>query len=419
MTKMAKPASEVFDDLQQHSPAGRTVIIGGGIVGSALAYYLSQNANELQIVLIDASQSNPQGSTAYAPGLVGQLNSIGHLTQVAKESVKAYIKIPDAFDPVGGLEIASTEAGIVELHHRRELAHAAGLPAKIISSEEASKIAPHFHGQDSQSQALFFSSDGTANAPEIAQYYQVEAKSNGVMVLEAKVSSIASNPSSRVDCPFTITTDLGHLEAKTVIVATGIWAQALLKSLDIALPIIPVAHPYAYGPSRPIRHIKQPFVRWPERHIYARDHGEFDGFGSYDHKPLVGNPDQTALCDRVTESSILDSALSIFTNPTQRQSKTPYQGFNSMFSITPDSLPFAGAVPQIPGLYVAAAVWITHAAGVARLVADLVSGKDLGEKDLETLKAFDVLRFAGQDSNVLKRRALVTYNDIYNKEDHR
>ena len=90
-----------------------------------------------------------------------------------------------------------------------------------------------------------------------------------------------------------------------------------------------------------------------------------------------------------------------------------------MFSVTPDSLPLAGAVPNIPGLYVSAAVWITHAAGVGRLIADLVLGKNLAAEDLETLKAFDVMRFAEEDSETLKRRALATYNDIYNKQDHR
>ncbi|KAK0108652.1 hypothetical protein ONS95_003445 [Cadophora gregata] len=411
---MAKSAPGIFSDLQHQSATDRIVIIGGGIVGSALAYYLSQNFDPSRIVLIDSSQSIPQGSTAFAPGFVGQLNTINHLTRVAKESVKAYLQIPGTFDAVGGLEIASTEAGIAELHHRRDLAHAAGLPAKIISSGEASKLAPNFHSQDSQSQALLFSSDGTANAPKIAQYYQGEAEARGVVILEAKVSSIKS----KFDNHFSITTDLRKLEAKTVIVATGIWTQELLRSMDIALPIIPVPHPYAYGPSRPVRDIKQPFIRWPEKHIYARDHGEFDGFGSYDHKPSIGKPDQSALCDRVTESTILDTALSIFPDQAQRQSKTPYKGFNSMFSITPDSLPFAGAVPHIPGLYVAAAVWITHGAGVARLVADLVSGKPLADEDRDVLKAFDVMRFAGQEPKVLETRALATYNDIYNKEDH-
>jgi len=239
------------------------------------------------------------------------------------------------------------------------------------------------------------------------------------MVLEANVSSIDSNSASSDSSKFSITTDLGTLQAKTVVVATGIWTQELLKSLDIALPIIPVAHPYAYGPSRPVREIKQPFVRWPERHIYARDHGEVDGFGSYDHEPVIGNPKHSALCDRVTESAILDAALTVFSEPAQCESKAPYQGFNSMFSITPDSLPFAGAVPKVPGLFIAAAVWITHGAGVARLVADLISGKSQGVDDQAILEAFDVMRFAGQDSKVLEARALRTYNDIYNREDHR
>ncbi|KAG4431964.1 hypothetical protein IFR05_012560 [Cadophora sp. M221] len=413
---MSKSTTELFHDMQQQSSMNRTVIIGGGIVGSALAYYLSQNGSSSQIILIDASHSNPQGSTAFAPGFVGQLNSINHLTKAAKESVEAYSKIPGAFQRVGGLEIASTEAGIAELHHRRDLARAAGLPAEIISSEETSKLAPYFHAQDGQSQALFFSSDGSANAPAIAQYYQAEAKAKNATVVGAKVSSLTSNG---VDGQFSITTDLGVLEADKVIVATGIWTQELLKSLDVALPIIPVAHPYAYGPSRPVRETKQPFIRWPEKHIYARDHGDVDGFGTYHHEPSAAAPGQSAMFNRVSENAIHEYALSVFSNPEQRQSKTPYKGFNAMFSVTPDSMPFAGAVQRIPGLYVAAAVWITHAAGVGRMVADLVLGNKLPREDLETLKAFDVMRFAGDDPELLKTRALATYNDIYNKEDHR
>ena len=91
---MSELNHEIFCDLQQQPGSDRTVIIGGGIVGSALAYYLSRDSSSSQVVLIDASQSNPQGSTAFAPGFVGQLNSISHLTKVAKESVEAYSKIP-------------------------------------------------------------------------------------------------------------------------------------------------------------------------------------------------------------------------------------------------------------------------------------------------------------------------------------
>jgi sarcosine oxidase len=86
-----------------------------------------------------------------------------------------------------------------------------------------------------------------------------------------------------------------------------------------------------------------------------------------------------------------------------------------MFSVTPDALPFAGAIPQSPGLFVAAAIWVTHAAGVTRLVADLISGEKLRETDIKALDAFSPLRFEGQDPEILKSRALGTYNNIYNQ----
>ena len=113
-------------------------------------------------------------------------------------------------------------------------------------------------------------------------------------------------------------------------------------------------------------------------------------------------------------SAILASALSVFVNAAQRDSKTPYKALNAMFSVTPDGLPFAGGIPQSPGLFAAVAIWVTHAAGVARLVADLVSGEKLGESDIKFLDAFSPLRFEGQDPDILKSRALGTYNDIYN-----
>ncbi|CZT06094.1 uncharacterized protein RAG0_11925 [Rhynchosporium agropyri] len=79
--------------------------------------------------------------------------------------------------------------------------------------------------------------------------------------------------------------------------------------------------------------------------------------------------------------AIHDSALTVFQHPAQRKLKTPHTSFNAMFSVTPGSMPFDGAVPSIPGIYVAAAVWITHAAGVGRLTSDVVLGKWLAKEE--------------------------------------
>lgn len=110
--------------------------------------------------------------------------------------------------------------------------------------------------------------------------------------------------------------------------------------------------------------------------------------------------------------------MSVFPSGHGSHSKTPYQSINAIFSVTPDSLPFAGELSQVPGLFIAAGIWVTHAAGVARLVSDLVSGKDLSQADIKLQRAFDPDRFREQDTELLTQRALGTYNDIYNKQNH-
>jgi glycine/D-amino acid oxidase-like deaminating enzyme len=213
-------------------------------------------------------------------------------------------RILGAFQRVGGLEIASSSTGITKLYHRQTLAQKAQLPAEILTSQEAASIAPDFHAEDATSKALHFPLDGTAEPLKIVEYYQTKAKARGALMIDAKASSIRTEVSS-TSSVYHISTGTGSISTKTLIMATGIWT-GLIKGLDIDLPIAPVLHPYAHGPSRPTRALKQPFVRWPEEHIYARDHGDHDGFGSYAHAPLPCTPSKSALEKETIDGYALD-----------------------------------------------------------------------------------------------------------------
>lgn len=93
----------------------QTIIIGAGIVGSALAYFLSQGSPDPDILVFDRSISDVVGSTGYAPGFIGQYNEKPSLTKLAIDSVEEYTKLNTGFSRVGGLELASTDAGIKTL----------------------------------------------------------------------------------------------------------------------------------------------------------------------------------------------------------------------------------------------------------------------------------------------------------------
>lgn len=383
------------------------VIVGAGIVGSALAYFLSTSNNAKKVTVIDRAFSPLKGSTGHAPGFVGQFNESEVLTRLAVDSVNEYLKIPGGFDIVGGLEIATTSRGVELLKSRLETAKERGLGAELISPQQAVGMAPDLVKGDN-TLALHFPGDGTANAAKITSFYQEEARSNGAKLIEATVTKICI-ADGHVDG---VMTSLGFIRAQIVVIATGIWT-AELCDFDLPVPVIPVAHPYMYGEYHDLKSYKSPFVRWPEHHVYARDHGPFFGLGSYDHKPISQKPEDTAIGNWIEEfNTTLDQALHFIPPETKLVSR---EKLNGIFSMTPDNMPLVGGISSIKGLYMAAAVWVTHAAGSAKFLAQIIRGESV---DSATQTALDPNRFQGRDMESLKQDSLDSYNSIYTTREH-
>jgi glycine/D-amino acid oxidase-like deaminating enzyme len=58
--------------------------------------------------------------------------------------------------------------------------------------------------------------------------------------------------------------------------------------------------------------------------------------------------------------------------PALRESEIA-DGFNVIFSFTPDGGSIVGQSPDVDGFSVAEAVWVTHSAGIARAVAEVLT----------------------------------------------
>lgn len=413
--------------LNDNPSSNRIFIIGGGIIGASLAYFLSREDNGRQVVLVDKSLDRLNGSTGYAPGFVGQYNESPVLTSLAKDTVSEYIKVPDGFNIVGGLELSSTPIGVENLHRRKEAAQSSGLPAEIISPEVAASLAPDFIDTNSVKAGLLFSSDGTANAIQIASYYIREAQAKGVQLLEAEVTGFATDGHQMT----TINSSKGNiaLNGSIVILATGIWTSPLITDIvDFPLPIIPVAHPYTFSPSRPPRSgTPYPFVRWLDHHVYARDHGDRDGLGSYDHPPMQANPTKSAMGPwHASFEHVLSKATYHLKNGHQFMVKGSSDDadekhpFNGIFAVTPDNLPLAGRVPNLSNLWLCAAIWVTTAAGTAKLISRQILGgsEQRSSEDEALLKALDPARFKKIEEEILVKQALAKYNDIYNRDSN-
>ncbi|WVQ96877.1 hypothetical protein IAU59_003984 [Kwoniella sp. CBS 9459] len=392
----------------------RIVIVGAGIVGSHLASFLAVTLGD-KVIFVDRDIRGLPGSTGHAPGFVGQYNELPVLTELAKRSVNHYASSGSGgFERVGGLEVGPG------LEARAEAAKQAGLEAKLVSKQEILDLAPGFVRADTLSEqgnaGLLFPMDGTARARIVTHAEQDKASKYGAILIDADVVSVASSKSGQI-----VETSLGAIEAGRVVFCTGIWASQLLPQLEHT--VVSVAHPYSYSTPHAVRPKKTPFIRWPAKHVYARDHGEEDGLGSYAHAPIKlprAEHAETAYgkwedsFDQVLADGyalLPDAVAATFGGEGGRK-------FNGLFSVTPDGLPLVGKVDE--GVYAGVGVWVTHAAASARLLADELLGQAKGED--ETLRrALDPTRFDGQTSEaeqeVLEQRALAKYNDIYNKDN--
>jgi glycine/D-amino acid oxidase-like deaminating enzyme len=238
---------------------------------------------------------------------------------------------------------------------------------------------------------------------------------------------IAIQPTVSEPKGYLVSTTLRTIAADIVIVAAGIWNPRFSNAskLNCQSPQLRIR---IYTTRPEIRDNAQPFVRWPKRHVCARDYGTKDGFGSYNHKAVACKPGRSALGQRLERyvfchvglndadyrSGIIEKALEVFQEVKQMESKLPHKFFNGIFTVTPDGMPFAGYLSD--SLYIGLAAWITHVAGVARLLAEIVTGIELDDEDIELKKAFNPKRFGDESQEFLKKRALATYNDIYNQK---
>ncbi len=89
---------------------------------------------------------------------------------------------------------------------------------------------------------------------------------------------------------------------------------------------------------------------------------------------------------------------------------TPEQRLNGVFSMTADNLPLLGPSQTVDGLWIAEALWVTHAAGAAHALAQLMTDTT---PTVDGLDALQPDRFADQPADQLTDRALRLYRDIY------
>src|ERR1700758_3580249 len=119
----------------------RVVIIGGGVIGTSVAYHLTK-LGVTDVVLVEQGQLS-SGTTWHAAGLVGQLRASESLTRLVQDSTELYAEVESetglsaGYKQCGGVTVARTEDRMVQLRRTAASAAAFNMECELLSPDGA------------------------------------------------------------------------------------------------------------------------------------------------------------------------------------------------------------------------------------------------------------------------------------------
>ena len=388
------------------------VIIGGGIVGTSVAYHLA-TFGITDVVLIEQGQLS-SGTTWHAAGLVGQLRATESGTRLVQYSAQLYASLEQetelgtGWKQCGGVTVARTPERMVQLERTAAAAAAYNLECEILTPAQALDLYPILEISDLQG-AIWLPRDGTANPTDVTQSLAKGARMRGARVFERTRVIGVDVVDGRVRG---VRTDAGDIEAEIVVNCAGQWAKAIGAMAGVNVPLHSAEHFYVVtefidGVSR-----EMPILRDPDGYTYMKE--EVGGLvvGGFEPvaKPWVAPdeipyPFEFQLLDEDWDhfAILMESALH---RVPVLQTTGIKKFYNGPESFTPDNQFILGESPEVANFFVAAgfnSVGIASAGGAGRALAEwIVSGEPQSD-----LVGVDIRRFAPFNGNNQWLRARV------------
>ncbi len=382
----------------------RVVVIGGGIIGTSVAYHLTALGYTDLVLLEQGSLSG--GTTWHAAGLVGQMRSTENGTRLVQYSAELYERLEaetglaTGYKRCGGVTVARTPERMVQLRRTAATAEAFDLECELVSPARAQELYPILETEDLLG-AIWLPGDGTANPTDVTASLARGARQRGASVFEhTRVTGITTGGGAVTG----VQTDRGSIEAEIVVNCAGQWAKAIGVMCGVTVPLHSAEHFYVVTDQIEGVHRSLPILRDPDGYTYFKEEvgGLVVGGFEPEAKPWVA-PDQLPypfefqLLEEDWEhfSVLMESAL-------QRIPALHHTGikkfYNGPESFTPDNQFILGEAPEVRGFFVAAglnSVGIATAGGAGQALAEwIVAGEPTSD-----VAAMDIRRFAEFNGN--------------------
>ncbi|CAE8623024.1 unnamed protein product [Polarella glacialis] len=364
-------SSDAFPD------QARVVVVGGGIVGTSVAYELAKQGWD--VLLLEQNQLT-SGTTWHAAGLMCTFGSKSETSTELRKYTKQLYRSLEAetgqstgFKPCGFIELATEPDRVEEYRRVAAVNRKFGIDVHELSPAEVKDKFPLCR-TDHVFAGWYVPDDGRVNPVDATMALAKGARMYGARIIEGVTVTGITKENGRVTG---VKTANGVVKAEFVVNCAGMWARQFGELCGVNVPNQAAEHYYLITDAMPDVDPDWPIIEDPASHTYIRPERGGLMVGLFEPDAAAWNvnripgdfsfgeiePDW----DRM--SPFLEKAMSLVP-------RTLEVGMAKFFcgpeSFTPDLAPLVGEAPELKNYFVAAglnSVGILSGPGVGRLVA--------------------------------------------------
>jgi sarcosine oxidase subunit beta len=349
------------------------VIIGGGIVGSSVAWHLTQAGCRSVLVLERESQQG-LGSTGKSMGGVRAQFSTAVNIRMSLYSIPVFAAFdeitghPSGYKAHGYLFVATAAGHLEYLRRNYERQAALGLRGvELLGPEEVIRRVPQLRCEDILG-GSFCATDGFVDPYSVMKGFMAAACEHGA-TLRRGVEVAGIDVDARGVAG--VRTSHGSVASRTVVNAAGPWAAQVAHMAGVDLPVVPL---------RRMLVPTEPFPGLPERLPMVIDmatgfHFRPEGLGLL---MAWNDPEETPGFKTAFDPAFIEKILTRAVSRVpcfEDLQVNPRRAWAGLYEVTPDHHAIIGPAPGVPGLFFVngfSGHGVMHSPASGRLASDLI-----------------------------------------------
>ena len=375
----------------------KALVVGGGAVGTSVAYHLGKAGWDTMLLERDELTS---GSTWHAAGLLPYFNMSYATTWIHDYSIKFYKELEAetglnaGFSVVGNLRMAQCKERMDEYMLYASTGETVGVPFEFLTPDQIKERWPLIRTEDLEG-AIYHPTDGYINPADVTMAMAKGARQHGVTIERKwQVDGYEWTGSEwRVTC--TKMVEVGGnlvaseeqimITAEHVVTATGNHAQRTAELLKIKIPAIPVEHQFivmdqdaelvSWRKTNP----EHPVIRDADAQSYVREERGGWILGVYEKNAPArfeyGVPDSfRADLFQLDLERIEEQYMAMIHRVPSCENSGLKDDFNGPICYTPDGNPLVGPAPGLKNMWLAEgfSFGITAAGGTGYYLAQMM-----------------------------------------------